>query len=184
MNRETTSVLQKQMGQSESLLWSGRPRQGLILKGSDVFLVPFSLMWGAFAIFWEYSVIAQGAQLFFLLFGGVFVLIGLYMIIGRFVYDSWVRSGTYYGLSNQRVLILKTRPTTSTRSLNLRGLVEISLKEMANGRGTVTFGSPNPLQGLMGMQWPGMGDSTPAFEGIDNAKSVYDQINGAQRSAT
>lgn len=184
MNRETTSLLQKQMAQSESLLWSGRPRQGIMLKGSDVFMIPFSLMWGGFAMFWEYSVFVQGAPPFFLLFGGVFVVIGLYMILGRFVYDSWVRSGTYYGLSNQRVLILKTRPTTSTRSLNLRGMAEISLKEKSGGSGTITFGSPNPLQAMMGMQWPGIGDSTPMFEEIEGAKNVYEQINSAQRNAT
>lgn len=184
MSREATTILHKQMGQSETLLWAGRPRQGIMLKGSDVVMLPFSLLWGGFAIFWVYSAHSQGAPLFFLLFGGVFVLIGLYMIVGRFVYDSWVRSGTYYGLSNQRVLILKTVPTTRTRSLNLKGLAEISLMETADGRGTVSFGSTNPFHAMMGMQWPGMGEPTPAFEGIENARDVHDQITSAQRDAT
>jgi hypothetical protein len=40
------------------------------------------------------------------LWGVPFVVIGQYMIWGRFLYDAWLKPRTYYGITNRRVLIL------------------------------------------------------------------------------
>jgi hypothetical protein len=69
-------------------------------------MIPFSLMWGGFSFFWEYKAVSSGGPLFFDLWGVPFVLIGLYMIVGRFFCEAMSRSRKYYGPTNERVIII------------------------------------------------------------------------------
>ena len=50
---EATREIERRLESGERLIWSGAPREGLALRRGDLFMVPFSLVWGAFAIFWE-----------------------------------------------------------------------------------------------------------------------------------
>ena len=45
---------------NERLLWVGRPDPEVLFTPIDAFLVPFSIMWGGFAVFWEAGVISSG----------------------------------------------------------------------------------------------------------------------------
>ena len=102
----TEHILSAELRRSEKLIWSGRPRQGVFLTQKDAGMVPFSLMWGGFSFFWEFKAVSSGGPLFFDLWGVPFVLVGLYMIVGRFFYEAMLRSRTYYGLTNERVIII------------------------------------------------------------------------------
>jgi hypothetical protein len=89
----------------EHLLWCGRPDPAKHFTGSDVFLVPFSLMWGGFAIFWMGAAVLGGAPVPFALFGLPFVVMGLYFIFGRFLIKARRKRETAYGLTERRVLV-------------------------------------------------------------------------------
>lgn len=160
---------------SERIIWSGRPPTGILFRKSDVFLVPFSLLWGGFTLFWEYNVFNSGAPTFFLLFGGVFVIAGLFFIFGRFIFDMWIRQNTVYALTNERVLILAGLFSQTLRALNLKSLPVISLEISSDGRGTIMFGTPVGFGFVINNpSWPGVGRmSPPMFEKIENASEVY-----------
>ena len=183
MWHDEAQPIRAQLSAGERLLWSGRPRRGLVLKPSDAYLIPFSLLWGGFAIFWESAVIVGGAPFFFMLWGVPFVLVGLYMIAGRFFVDARQRAKTFYGVTSERVIIVSGLLSTKIKSLNLKTLTELSLDERTDGSGTITFGPPTlASRWTRGAGWPMTNQTVqPAFEMIPEAKKVYEIIRNAQR---
>jgi hypothetical protein len=171
----------------ESLIWSGAPRKRLVLRSSDAYMIPFSVLWGGFAIFWEAGVLhTNGPNTAFMSIWGIpFVLAGLYLIVGRFFVDARIRAKTFYGLTNRRAIIISGVFSTTVNSLPLRTLTEISLQERSDRSGTIFLGRPQPYSSWSsGMRWPGGSQYlTPAFEMIPNAKTVHDQLLEAQRVA-
>lgn len=175
----------RELNAGERLLWTGRPRGGIRLQAADLFLIPFSLLWCGFAVFWEYRVVSQGAPFFFILWGIPFVCIGLFFVFGRFIADAKHREKTWYALTSERAIISSGLFSRSVRSLFLRTLGEISFAEKADFSGTITFGSTGMFPAWMaGASWPGAGRyAPPAFQMIDNARSVFEMIRSAQKAA-
>src|SRR5262252_3937643 len=146
-------ALQRELGPQEKLLWASQPRQGILLRSSDALLIPFSLVWAGFAVFWEASVVRTGAPFFFTLWGVPFVLVGIYIVLGRFFVDARQRRHTVYGVTNQRIVIVAGLFGRSVQSLALNALPGLSLNERASGQGTISFGAGQGLW-LPGAGWP------------------------------
>jgi hypothetical protein len=191
------STIKSELGEGEHLLWAGQPRQGVVFRSSALFMIPFSLFWGGFAIVWEAMALGIFFRTFFSdepgptvfaviipLFGIPFVVIGLYLIFGRFFIDSKRRAYTFYGVTDQRIIIVFDRGTRKLKSLNLRTLSDLLLSEKSDGSGTITFGPTNPMAfwfGNMSWQlWGGMSEVMPVFEIIPDAKRTYGLIRQVQ----
>ena len=183
MWNEITSIVKQELDSREQLLWAGQPRKGLTLRASDAMMIPFSLLWGGFAIFWEYSVIHSSAEWFGIIWGIPFVSVGLYMIFGRFFFDSWKRDKTFYGVTDQRIIIVSNLFGRKLKSLNIRTLQDITLEQKSDESGTITFNSPEK-QWWNNNAWFRQGQpELPSFEMIQEAKKVYEIIREAQRRA-
>src|SRR6185312_8625728 len=128
--------LSSNLSPGEKLLWTGRPRKGVLLRSNDIFLIPFSLFWMGFVIFWETSAARSGAPTFFLLFGIPFVVMGLYLTLGRFFIDARKRANTIYGITDQRILIKTSGRGSNIKSLNIKTLSDITFSQKADGSGT------------------------------------------------
>src|SRR4029079_14744189 len=102
----------------------------------------------------------------FPLFGLPFVVMGLYIIFGRFFVDAWSRERTVYGITSERMIIISGLFSQQTKSLQLRTLSEISLTERSDGSGTITFGPVHFMNSFFPAgSWPGTGRYTPpSFE--------------------
>jgi PH (Pleckstrin Homology) domain-containing protein len=185
MSFESDREVTRELASGERLLWTDQPRRGLRLRYSDGFMIPFSLLWGGFAVFWEVSVIRSGGPAFFMLWGVPFVLMGMYITVGRFFADARQRARTYYGLTDQRVVIITGLFRRQVRSLPLRTLQDITLDERGDRSGTISFGGGNPMANWFGGSgWPNTGGQrAPAFELIENARQVHTRIRAAQAAA-
>lgn len=157
--------IRRELAVGENVVWSGRPAAGIRLRMSDFALLPFALFWTAFAVFWEATAVSSGAPWFFRAFGSPFVLIGVYITIGRFFFEAALRSRTAYCLTDRRALIVSWFFVTRVRSVNLRALPEMSLLKHGGGMGSIVFGARN---------WATRGaPQSPRFEWISDANHVY-----------
>lgn len=98
----------------EHLLWAGSSDPSVVFTRRDAFLVPFSLLWCGFVVFWITSAIQSGAPVFFVLFGSAFALIGLHLVIGRFLVKRHRKLTEAYAVTNRRVFITNGRQTRET----------------------------------------------------------------------
>lgn len=182
MVMRANETLRRQLRPSENVLWTGRPSLGFVLRPVDALLIPFSLFWGGFAIFWNVSVWTTSAPLFFKLFGLPFLIAGFYFIVGRFLVDQILRQRLMYAVTDRRVLILKEHANTSTTSLDLARLPALELVEHPDGSGTIRFGSSGGWSGGRNFSiWQPALDPTPQFIRIPSARSIYDLIQQHSR---
>lgn len=165
----------------ERILWSGQPKQGLALSGKDSLLIPFSLLWGGFAIFWNIAVWSfpdadQGPDWFFRLWGLPFLIVGLYIMIGRFWHDARLRKNLAYAVTNQRVLVMRRANFTS---LDIQRLPRLELSEHKDKSGTIEFEGSSMFSGnaMNGFSWwvPALSKSAQFFR-IASPRQVYDII--------
>jgi len=178
-----STPIERELSSGEKLLWSGQPRGGIRLRGSDAIVIPFSLLWCGFAIFWEWMVVRKGAPLIMMLWGIPFILVGMYFVFGRFIVDALSRAKTFYGVTNERVIIVSGLISRQVKSLNLRSLTDVSLSERSDGSGTISFGPTYPMGYWVPAGWPGAGRyAPPSFEMVEQAKRIYEMIRQAQKA--
>jgi len=184
INHDSSVALQSELTSGESILWAGQPNPRIIFHKEDLYLVPFSLLWGGFAIFWEGAVAGywgsgtrpSGPWTFGIIWGIPFVLIGQYVIWGRFFYAAWKKKRTNYAVTNRRVIVVQNGWRRQMASAYLDTLPTLLKEERSGGIGTLRFAQPEPLwygRGGWGA-WDGMTiGSVPAFVDIDDVDSVY-----------
>jgi len=137
----------------ETIHWAGIPDPKVIFHSDDWAAIPFSLFWGGFAIFWEAGAMgyvrtpsrAGGGDAFMTLWGIPFVLVGQYIIWGRFFLDAWLKRRTYYAVTNRRVIALQEGWNEKTSMTFLDALSNIERE--GNKCGTLWFGPKYPVVG-------------------------------------
>lgn len=137
MNVEEQNRLRRLLTASESILWSGQPVRGHIFHRQDAALIPFSLVWFGFVIFWEASAVRTG-QIFLILWGVPFILVGLYLVFGRFFYQQSIKKKSYYAVTTERILRIRG---SRTDSLALGAIHSMHQYTNRDGSGTISFNS-------------------------------------------
>ena len=168
--------------EDEQLLWSGKPKLGILFRSSDLFQVPFAAVW-LYLVVNDFIMTEQGSfptkiEPMLLLF----VAVGLYMLIERFIHEMIQRQYSYYAVTNQRVMVKSGVFTSQVQSTGLRSIVSIQLKERRSGQGSLTFETVSNLarKGLLNNK-----SNTQAaplsFYKIADARQVFALITQAQQ---
>jgi uncharacterized membrane protein len=181
-NPADLDTVERHLSPGEQIEWVGKPDPAKRFTRGDAFLIPFSIMWGGFALFWEAAAISSGSG-FAVLWGIPFVVIGLYMIFGRFIYKASRKRRTKYAVTNRRVMtIVRGRRGESVEATYLRSIPNISTTAAAGGRGSVEFGLSSPMTGWYansGMEFLGRGQMASAgvsFFDIEDPRGVADLV--------
>ena len=126
----------------ERLIWWGQPDPAKHLAAHDAFLVPFSVLWAGFSLFWISGAVRSEAPLPFVLFGLPFVAMGLYFVFGRFIVKARRKRQTTYALTSLRALVAVGDGSLSESPVQHQ---PVERKRSRDGRHlTVTFGRSAP----------------------------------------
>jgi len=90
----------------------------------------------------------------------------------------------YYGLTDQRVIIVSEFISTSVQSLPLSGLGTVELSTRRDQSGSICFPSlatPSAPWWAGRRDWASQGPEYLCLEFIENAQQVYDLLLAAQR---
>ena len=96
INPVAAQKFQSELLSGESIYWAGMPNRSVIFHSDDWYMIPFSLFWGGFAIFWESMALGvwtrtpkpAAPSIFMTIWGIPFVAIGQCLIWGRFIADA------------------------------------------------------------------------------------------------
>jgi hypothetical protein len=129
-----------------------------------------------------------------ILSGVPFVVMGQYLIWGRFLYAAWKKEKIYYAVTNRRVIVVQKFRERQAASAEIDSLPTL-LKEKHTGEvGTIRF---IPAPALYARTWSEMFmldrwevwdplsiKRGPVFEDLEDVDSVYQLISALREKTT
>lgn len=185
MGYEATQRLQPQMAPTERLLWAGRPPRGVKLgKGEWPLLLIGAVLLGngGFNAWLEWEA-GEGLESFLHL---VIPVIFVVLVLGRRILgDAYTRAHTFYGVSDQRVLILREKPSYRLTGFNLADLPDVALERTGMDGGEIRL-TPDVVRQVSG---PRSRRRRVRRRGVrlqlaTGATGAFEIIRRAQRDAT
>ena len=124
MKVKDLSGLDKLLNVEEKVLWSGKPvRNAFILPG--LISIPVGIIFLGFAIFWMGTAASAGAPDEFSLFGLLFVLIGIGIAFGPFLFQLLRYRNTEYMITDKRIITQTGAIGLDTRFVDFEKVQEV-----------------------------------------------------------
>jgi hypothetical protein len=182
VGRTTASVedeLRPHLERGEKLLWAGRPVQGIVITLMDWYLIPFSVVWlGILLRSLGPGLRAQTDPIIGAM-GVLFVAIGVYILVGRYIADWLYRSRLIYGVTDRRAIIVSGMFGLGVQTIEFSSLGGLKFEERGDGSGTISFGNQMPYwhRQQLHASW-GVGNQ---FFRVQDVKNVYAIVRDAMQ---
>jgi hypothetical protein len=169
------SIFQGELLEDEKILWIGKPDTKFILEKGDIFLALLGLLCAGCGLFVLNSFITLGYISIFI--GIFFVLVGLYLLFGRYHNNNYEKKRTFYAVTNQRVLIITYIFTKNVIAKFINQIPVLIKNVRKDGIGTIQFEND---------QYRTSGENVeiidvPTFHDIKDVDTVYELINDLRR---
>jgi hypothetical protein len=187
---EISAFFRNDLQPDELVLWAGQPDASVHLTRADILLIPLSLWIGLSTIRSGVIILERaiestysaGEAILSAMLSVPFLLVGIYLLIGRFFYKRWRKTRTYYALTNKRVLVLTILACRRLLEQSLEDIPALHMTAGLLGTGTITFGrSPFASSWCTntGMNCIAGFDKTEliAFHDVKNVDQVYWMID-------
>lgn len=94
------------LSEDEYIIYHCKPVKNHLLKTSDIFFIPFSLVWCGFVVFVIVALMLTGDSVKseVSLIMTLLLFVGLYIAFGRFIHELYKRSRIFYYITNKRII--------------------------------------------------------------------------------
>jgi hypothetical protein len=180
-------LIESHLSPTERLLWAGRPKAGAVFQLSDLMSAVVGIIFLVVSVPMLFIFITARAPIYVELFIAVFVLVGLFSLVGGPVARARQLPKTWYALTDQRALELVGN---QVRSVRLNQVEAFDITTGNDGSGTIVFlrslGLPpqwnQAIGGLQSTGWvrvrPGSSPSQPiVFSHIADVAAVEALVN-------
>lgn len=185
MRGDFTTEFNRYLNSNEKVIWSGKPKSGLIFRKSNLYQFVFGLCWLGFTVFWLQ--LAQEESEEMAMVGIPMAIVGVYLAFGKFFTDALIRSNTHYAITQERIIVKYGIFNKTLNAYHIRSMTDLKHTEKADGSGSITFGTSEEFTPLH--ESPGGGvqfnffshKKQPGLDLIQDVRKVYGFITQAQK---
>ena len=152
------------LGPGESILWRGKPQSCSPFTASDIYIIPFMLLWCGFMICSLWRDFQKGISISGLFFIP-FVLAALFILFGRLICRPFLLKHTSYAITTQKVLRRRNRKVDILQGCSMP---PFQVKEHRNGLKSILFGQS-------GFALEFLSDAERALNALNSMRSGYAQ---------
>jgi hypothetical protein len=171
----------------EKLLWQDRPIRHRLFYAPDAVLVPFTVVWALFAGFAFGSMLTSDRPppMPFPVVLVPFAVVGLYLLVGRFVVRAIASRRIRYALTDRRLVVFGGVTGTNATSTYVTTLQPPVIAEREDRSGSLAFGAfPGVWDAFnsknLHLIWASQPTSKPVLWDIPDVRRVRDLLAGIQ----
>lgn len=178
----------KELLSGEALLWSGKPNPSILFARMDFVFIPLYTAWFAIMLYFIITRANTTGELYIVF--SPFILAGLYLTAGRFLYKRLIKKRFVYAITDKRLLFAAFNAKGQCKrlkSLELKQVHNSSIEMSGTTTGTLQFGCFPLYEGAMvntgiDLYLCNNKDGFIAFFDIDDVVKVYNIYKAARTS--